>query len=322
MAEEYDLIAVGRISVDLFAQELNTSFAEPQTFTKSIGGSPTNVAIATARLGLKSAIITKVGVDALGGYVKNKLTEYGVDTSFVNAAESGLTPVVLASQDPPEDPKIIFHRQPSAPDTQLLTSDLDEQSLINAKNFWVSACALSSGSTAESISQWLEVRAKKTETIIDLDYRPLFWKNPEQACVAIAAALELCTIAIGNIAECEIAIGIKDPQDAASEFLNRGISLAIIKMGGNGVLLASQNERILVPPLPIKLVCGLGAGDAFGGALIYGLSKGWGLQEIGEFANAAGAYLASELMCSDAMPTEAQLRKFITKFALTEGSAN
>ena len=322
MAEEYDLITVGRISVDLFAQELNTSFAEPQTFTKSIGGSPTNVAVAAARLGLKSAIVTKVGVDALGGYVKNKLTEYGVDTSFVNAAESGLTPVVLASQDPPEDPKIIFHRQPSAPDTQLLPSDLDEHALMNAKNFWVSACALSAGSTAESISQWLKIRGKKPETIIDLDYRPSFWKNPEQARVATAAALELCTIAIGNIAECDVAIGITDPQNAASEFLNRGLSLAIIKMGGNGVLLATQSERIVLPPLPIKLVCGLGAGDAFGGALIYGLSKGWSLQVIGEFANAAGAYLASELMCSDAMPTEAELRGFIAKFAVTKDGDN
>ena len=125
MSINFDLITVGRISVDLFAEQINTSFSEPQTFHKSIGGSPTNVAVAAARLGHTSAIITKVGVDPLGQYVVKKLQEFGVNTDFVKVAESGLTPVVLASQDPPEDPKIIFHRQPSAPDTQLTFNDSD-----------------------------------------------------------------------------------------------------------------------------------------------------------------------------------------------------
>ena len=114
MTSPLDLLTVGRISVDLFSEQINTSFSQPQTFQKSIGGSPTNVAVAAAKLGHKSAIVTKVGVDPLGEFVVNKLKSFGVDTSFVKVAESGLTPVVLASQDPPEDPKIIFHPQPSA----------------------------------------------------------------------------------------------------------------------------------------------------------------------------------------------------------------
>ena len=141
MAKDLDLITVGRISVDLFAEQINTSFSQPQTFHKSIGGSPTNVAVAAARLGHKSAIVTKVGVDPLGQYVVNKLKEFGVNTDFVKIAESGLTPVVLASQDPPEDPKIIFHRQPSAPDTQIIVSDVDSDTILAAKIFWVSAGA-------------------------------------------------------------------------------------------------------------------------------------------------------------------------------------
>ena len=108
-----------------------------------------------------------------------------------------------------------------------------------------------------------------------------------------------------------MALGITDPQEAATELLNRGVRIAIVKMGGDGVLLATESERIVIAPLPIKLVCGLGAGDAFGGALVHGLLSGWGLQEIGDFANAAGAYLASELMCSDAMPTIEILNHFI-----------
>ena len=308
---QLDLITVGRISVDLFAEQMNTSFSQPQTFHKSIGGSPTNVAVAAAKLGHKSAIVTKVGIDPLGQYVLNKLSEFGVNTDFVKVAESGLTPVVLASQDPPEDPKIIFHRQPQAPDTQLTLSDLDPETLLAAKIFWVSACALSNGETAKSAMTWLKQRGRKQESIIDLDYRPSFWPSADAARAAAQEAISMCTIAIGNIAECQVALGISDPQEAATELLKRGVRIAIVKMGGDGVLLATQNERIVIAPRSIKLVCGLGAGDAFGGAFVHGLLSGWGLQEIGEFANAAGAYLASELMCSDAMPTIEILNNFI-----------
>ena len=313
MTTGLDLLTVGRISVDLFSEQINTSFSQPQTFQKSIGGSPTNVAVAAAKLGHKSAVVTKVGVDPLGEFVVNKLQSFGVDTSFVKVAESGLTPVVLASQDPPEDPKIIFHRQPSAPDTQLVVSDIDGQTLQAAKNFWISACALSHGTTAESIFNWLEVRGRAKETIIDLDYRPSFWKSRDEARVAAQRAISHCTIAIGNIAECEVALGISDPTKAADDLLNRGISLAIVKMGGDGVLLATKDQSHVIKPLPIKLVCGLGSGDAFGGALIHGLISGWELEKIGLFANAAGAYLASELMCADAMPSLAVLEEFIEK---------
>ena len=308
---QLDLITVGRISVDLFAEQMNTSFSQPQTFHKSIGGSPTNVAVAAAKLGHKSAIVTKVGIDPLGQYVLNKLSEFGVNTDFVKVAESGLTPVVLASQDPPEDPKIIFHRQPQAPDTQLSLSDIDTETLLAAKIFWVSACALSNGETAKSAITWLKQRGRKQESIIDLDYRPSFWANADAARAAAQEAISMCTIAIGNIAECQVALGISDPQEAATELLKRGVRIAIVKMGGDGVLLATQNEQIIIPPRSTKLICGLGAGDAFGGALVHGLLSGWELREIGEFANAAGAYLASELMCADAMPTIEILNNFI-----------
>jgi 5-dehydro-2-deoxygluconokinase len=269
------------------------------------------VAVAAAKLGHKSAIVTKVGVDPLGQYVVNKLNEFGVNTDFVKVAESGLTPVVLASQDPPEDPKIIFHRQPQAPDTQLIVSDIDTDTLQSAKIFWVSACALSNGETAKSAITWLKQRGRKQDSIIDLDYRPSFWPNVEAARAAAQEAISMCTIAIGNITECQVALGISDPQEAAAELLKRGVRIAIVKMGGDGVLLATENERIVIAPRPIKLVCGLGAGDAFGGALVHSLLSGWGLQETGEFANAAGAYLASELMCADAMPTIDILNNFI-----------
>jgi 5-dehydro-2-deoxygluconokinase len=193
----------------------------------------------------------------------------------------------------------------------LTVDDIDSETLQAAKIFLVSACALSNGETAKSAIAWLQQRGRKSESIIDLDYRPSFWPSVEAARAAAQDAIALCTIAIGNIAECQVALGISYPQEAATELLKRGVRLAIVKMGGDGVLLATNSERIVIAPMPIKLVCGLGAGDAFGGALVHGLLSGWDLKQIGEFANAAGAYLASELMCSDAMPTIEILNSFI-----------
>ncbi|MDA0274113.1 MAG: 5-dehydro-2-deoxygluconokinase [Actinobacteria bacterium] len=311
MSEPLDLITVGRVSVDLYAEQLNASFAQPQTFKKSIGGSPTNVAVAAAKLGHKSAVITKVGGDPLGGYVVEKLKELGVDTSLVGTDQTGMTPVVLAALDPPEDPQIIFYRGPSAPDTTLVATDLTAAQLAATKILWISACALAAGSTATAAFDWLRARNRNAEVILDLDYRPSFWKDQATAGEAARSAIALATVVVGNKIECETAIGISDPQAAADELLNLGVRLAIVKMGGEGVLLATKDSRVIVPPLKIDVVCGLGAGDAFGGALVHGLLTQLSLSEIGAFANAAGAYVAAKLMCADAMPDLTQLTSFL-----------
>ncbi|MCX6423981.1 MAG: PfkB family carbohydrate kinase [Actinobacteria bacterium] len=307
-----DLITVGRISVDLYAQEAYQSFADPQTFRKSIGGSPTNVAVAAARLGLAAAVATKVGSDPLAPYVLGKLTSFGVDTEFVGIEPGGQTPVVLASLDPPEDPSIIFYRGAAAPDTNILASDISPATIQEAKALWISACALATGETAAACFNWLEQRARKTHTLIDLDYRPSLWSDVTPARAAAQRAIALSTVVVGNIAECDMAIGETDPLAIADNLLNRGVTLACIKMGGGGVLLASATERVRVEPLRIQLVCGLGAGDAFGGALVYGLINGLSLLAMGELANGAGAYVASRLMCADSMPQLEALTDFIS----------
>lgn len=311
MAQPLDLITVGRVSVDLYAEQLNTSFAQPQTFKKSIGGSPTNVAVAAAKLGHKSAVITKVGGDPFGGYVVEKLKELGVDTSLVGTDQTGMTPVVLAALDPPEDPQLIFYRGPSAPDTTLVATDLTTAQLAATKILWISACALATGSTATAAFDWLRTRNRNAEVILDLDYRPSFWKDQATAGEAARSAIALATVVVGNKIECETAIGISDPQAAANELLNLGVRLAIVKMGGEGVLLATKDAQVIVPPLKIDVVCGLGAGDAFGGALVHGLLTQLSLSEIAAFANAAGAYVAAKLMCADAMPDLTQLTHFL-----------
>lgn len=307
-----DLITVGRISVDLYAQEANHSFADPQTFIKSIGGSPTNVAVAAARLGLSAAVVTKVGGDLLGPYALEKLASFGVDTSYVGLEPTGQTPVVLASLDPPADPSIIFYRGTAAPDTSIHSADVPPTEIHEARALWISACALATGATAAACFEWLELRGRKVHTFIDLDYRASLWSDAGSACAAAQRAIELSTVVVGNIAECEMAIGQTVPEIIADELLARGVTLACIKLGGDGVLLATATERVRIKPLQIQLVCGLGAGDAFGGALVYGLLSGLELPAIGEFANGAGAYVAARLMCADSMPDLVTLADFIS----------
>lgn len=315
MSGPLDLITVGRVSVDLYANELGASFLDPQTFSKSIGGSPTNVAVAAARYGLKAAVVTKVGTDQLGDYVRARLEQFGVDTRFVGSDPTALTPVVLAALDPPEDPQITFYRGPAAPDTTVSVGEVPAEDIRSTRAFWMSVGALAQGSTAAASFDWLAMRGRARHTILDLDYRPTLWPDAATARAAAQRAIASSTVVLGNRAECEMAVGETDPDAAADALLAMGIELAIVKLGGGGVLLATNDQRLRVTPVPITVVCGLGAGDAFGGALVYGLLRDWSLADIGAFANAAGGYVAGELTCADAMPTEDDVRELMKRGA-------
>jgi 5-dehydro-2-deoxygluconokinase len=301
--ETPDVLTVGRVSVDLYAQQIGASFSDPQSFAKSVGGSPTNVAVAAARLGQRAAIITKVGADPLGDYVVAQLDRWGVDTRFIGRDSRGLTPVVLAALDPPEDPQIIFYRGDGAPDTTIATDDVPETAIRECRVLWMSAGALAEGATARASFDWLEMRGRTQHTILDLDYRPSFWSDVQEARAAAQRAIAQSTVVVGNRTECDMAVGQTDADAAADALLAAGVELAIVKLGADGVLLATAQERTRVAPIPVDVVCGLGAGDAFGGALIHGLLEDWDLGRIGQFANGAGAYVASQLTCADAMPT-------------------
>ena len=145
MTEQLEALTVGRIGVDLYAEELNASFTEARRFQKSIGGSPTNVAVALARLGHRAAVLTKVGDDPLGEYVRTALEdEFGVDTRFVGTDPTLQTPIVVAALDPPEDPQFVFYREPRAPDSTILPEDVDLE--------LVDACRSSGSARARSPS--------------------------------------------------------------------------------------------------------------------------------------------------------------------------
>lgn len=309
-----ELLTVGRVSVDLYSPEVGAGFEHPQTFEKSVGGSATNVAIAAARLGHRVAVLTKVGADGFGEFVRRKLVGFGVDTRFVGVHPTLRTPLAFAALDPPEDPSLLFYREPLAPDLTIEADGAVRTAASDVPVLWVTGSALSHEASAETVTALLTARGRKPHTVLDLDYRPTFWGSVEDARRLIGGAVGSATVAVGNRVECDVAVGTSDPGEAARRLLDRGVELAIVKLGGDGVLVASTADTFTVPARPVEVVCGLGAGDAFGGALVHGLLGEWTPGEIVEFANAAGAIVASRLLCSDAMPTADEV------LALLEGS--
>lgn len=308
---DLELLTVGRISIDLYCGQLGAGWEAARTFDKAVGGSPTNVAIAAARLGRRAALYTKVGADPFGDVAVAELRDYGVDTAFVGVLADGVTPLAFAVLDPPEDPQLHFRRQPPVPDFQLLAGEVPASVVSDVGVLWISGGSLAQDPSRATVLGMLAARGRARHTVLDLDYRPSFWRDRDEASHVIGAAVDHATIAVGNREECAVAVGADDPHEAAARLLACGVELAIVKLGADGVLLADARGEHLVPPAPIEVLCGLGAGDAFGGALCHGLLSGWPAERAVAFANAAGGIVASRLLCSAAMPYEAEVMELM-----------
>jgi 5-dehydro-2-deoxygluconokinase len=308
VSDVVDVLTMGRVGVDLYPEQSGVRLAEVRTFAKFLGGSATNVAVGAARYEHRSAVITKVGDDGFGAYVRQALRGFAVDPRFVGTDPSLRTPVVFIELLPPESPPILFYREPKAPDMNLTAEELDLDAIRTARLFWTTGTGLSDEPSRSATLAALRARGRARFTIHDLDHRPTFWRSPDEAGPLARQALGLATVAVGNADEAAVAVGPGTPEDQADALLDLGLDLAIVKLGGDGVLAVWHRGRERVPPVEVEVVNGLGAGDAFGAALCHGLLEGWDVVETVRFANAAGAYVAARLACADAMPTEAEVR--------------
>jgi 5-dehydro-2-deoxygluconokinase len=317
----FEVVTMGRISVDLYPLQSGVPLADVQHFERFLGGSPTNVAVATARLGRRTAIITKVGNEGFGPYVRSALRSFGVADCFVGTDPELFTPIVFCELFPPDRFPLLFYRLPTAPDIRLDVAELDLDAIREASVFWTTGTGLSAEPSRTATLSALEARARKPFTVHDLDYRPTLWPQPAEAGALQQRALRYATVAIGNQEEVTIAIGAGEPFALARRLLDYGPELAIVKLGGNGVVVAWDNEVQQIPPVPVDVVNGLGAGDAFGGAVCHGLLAGWPPAEIVRFANAAGAIVASRLACADAMPDESEVRALLEDRAIGQSGS-
>jgi 5-dehydro-2-deoxygluconokinase len=307
----FDVLTMGRVSVDIYPRESGVSLREVESFGKYLGGSPTNVAVAAARLGRRSAVITRVGQDPFGAFIRDALARFGVDDRYVNAVPELPTPVAFCELFPPDDFPLYFYRYPKAPDLTIAVDELDLEAIRAARVFWVSGTGLSAEPSRSATLAALEAREKQGHTVLDLDYRPMFWSSPGEATRWMDRALAYATIAVGNTDECEIAVGRGAPPEAARAIRERGVQLAVVKRGGEGVLAVDDTGSVTVPALTVDVVNGLGAGDAFGGALCHGVLEGWEVERLMRFCNAAGALVASRLACADAMPDASEVESLL-----------
>jgi 5-dehydro-2-deoxygluconokinase len=304
----FDVLTMGRIGVDVYPLQTGVSLREVTTFGKYLGGSATNVAVAAARYGRRSGVITRTGDDPFGEFLHDALQRFGVDDRYVTPVPHLPTPVTFCEIFPPDHFPIYFYRQPKAPDLEIDTSELDMAAIRSAGVFWVTGTGLCAQPSRSATLAALRERARSGITVLDLDYRPMFWSSRQEAREWLAKALPYATVAVGNLDECNTAVGETEPHRAAAALHEYGVTLAVVKQGPRGVLASTAGSQpVEVAPVDITVVNGLGAGDAFGGALCHGLLHGWPLERTVRFANAAGAIVASRLACADAMPDAAEV---------------
>lgn len=306
MGVPFDVITMGRLGVDIYPQQIGVGLAEVETFAKYLGGSAANVAVAAARHGRSTALVSRTGEDPFGQYLHQALAGFGVDDRYVSGVPRLPTPVTFCEIFPPDDFPIYFYRYPKAPDLEIHEHELDLDAIRAARIFWVTGGGLcQEPSRSATLAALTARRALDTGaiTVLDLDYRPTFWESRVQARHWVQQALEHVTVTVGNLDECDTAVGVRKPREAAKALRDKGVTLAVVKQGPAGVLAVDDAGPVEVPPVEVDVVNGIGAGDAFGGALCHGLLSGWDTRRMMRFANAAGAIVASRLSCSTAMPT-------------------
>jgi 5-dehydro-2-deoxygluconokinase len=334
MTKPYDLITMGRIGVDIYPLQTGVPLSRVETFGKFLGGSATNVAVAAARLGRITAVISRTGTDPFGVYVHQALKEFGVDDRWVAGVDQYPTPVTFCEIFPPDDFPLYFYRLPKAPDLEIHPGELDLEAIRSARIFWMTGTGLCEEPSRSATLTALQARDDARDsarnsarnsarddakdsggiTVFDLDWRPMFWKDPAEARAHYAQALQHATVAVGNLDECEIATGVREPRACAQALLDAGVELAVVKQGPKGVLAVHRDGSTAeVLPVPVDVVNGLGAGDAFGGSLCHGLLAGWDLVRLMRYANAAGALVASRLACSSAMPTDSEVEDLLAR---------
>jgi 5-dehydro-2-deoxygluconokinase len=294
-----DVAVLGRVGIDLYPNQLRTPLREVRTYTRYVGGFAGNVVTGLARLGLKPAIVSRVGPDPHGEFVRDFLEKEGVDVRFLAVDEHLLTPPTFCEVWPPDRFPITFYRYPTAPDWQLVPADFDPDEIAAAPFLLATGTGLAQSPSRETTLAALE--AHTGTTLFDLDWRPTLWERADDYGELARTAAGHADIVIGNEEEVEAAAGDADA------LLALGVRTLVLKRGERGVQLFHDGEEVDVPAHPVEVVNGLGAGDAFIAAFVQSLHADRPLEEAARRGSVAGAMVAAQLACSEAMPTLQEL---------------
>ena len=325
-----DLITIGRVSVDLYGQQIGSRLEDATTFAKAVGGCPANVAIGAARLGLKSALITRVGDEPMGRFVQEQLAREGVETRGVGVDPQRLTSLVLLSVRDVETFPLIFYRENCA-DSALCEEDIDEELIASAQAILVTGTHFSLAAAARAQRKAMDVAKRHgRKVVLDIDYRPNLWgigghaagesryARSARVTRTLAAVVPECSLIVGTEEEIHIAAGIEDTLTAIRHLRSLTDAIIVCKRGARGCVVlegeipGTLEGALVAPGLDIEIYNVLGAGDAFLAGFLKGYLRGESHEVSARLANACGALAVSRLLCSSEFPTLAELDHFLT----------
>jgi 5-dehydro-2-deoxygluconokinase len=284
---------IGRVGIDLYPNQLSTPLREVRTYTRFVGGFAGNVATGLARLGVQAAIVSRVGDDPHGEFVRDFLGGEGVDVRFLRIDPYWRTPPTFCEVWPPDSFPLLFYRRPTAPDWQLAAADFDPDEIAAAPLLYATGTGLAQSPSRETTLGALE--SHRGTTIFDLDWRPTLWDEPGDYAEPAKRAAAAADIVVGNEEEVDAAYGsVAAARDALAQL--------VLKRGSRGAAVYAEGVADIAG-FPVAVVNGLGAGDAFAAALGHSLLAGLPLAEAARRGTVAGAIVASRLACSEAMPT-------------------
>jgi len=295
-----EVVVLGRLSADIYPTRLRTPLRDQRSFTRYVGGFAGNVSTGLARLRVATAIVSKAGNDGHGEFIRDFLSHEGVDVRWLGIDHTLNTPIVFCEIWPPDRFPLLFYRTPTCPDWELTTDDFDLDTVAEVPVLLASGTGLAREKSRAAHEAALE-RHRHT-AIFDLDYRSSFWSTPGAYQEAVRAVLPRADVIVGNEDEVRAATGMTDARAGIGALRALGPRILVLKRGGEGAVLFHDDSIIEVPPVKMEIVNGLGAGDAFLAALTHGVLRGIDLGTAVRRANWAGAFVASQIPCSEAMP--------------------
>ncbi|MCY6483231.1 5-dehydro-2-deoxygluconokinase [Clostridium aestuarii] len=316
-----DLIAIGRAGIDLNPNEINRPLEESITFTRYVGGSPANIAVGTAKLGMKTGFIGRVSDDGFGRYVINYFKDNNIDTSEIVVDKTGaVNGLAFTEIKSPTECGIVMYRDNVA-DLNINLKDIKEEYLKNSKIFLISGTALAKSPSREAVFVALEYARKNGCIVVfELDYRPYSWQSKEETSIYYNLAAEKCDVIIGTREEFEVMehitdLGNSDDYKTAKKWFDYNGKLVVIKHGKDGsIAYTKDGETYEGRIFPSKVLKTQGAGDSYASAFIYGLMQDWSIDRCLEFGAASASIVISQNSCSSAMPSVEKIKNYIKEF--------
>ena len=327
---DFDILCMGRSSIDLYATDVGAPFPEIKNFAAYVGGCPTNISVGTRRLGMRSVLLTAVGEDPVGDFVLHFLDQEGVVSNFIPRKPGRRTSAVILGIEPPDKFPLVFYRDNCA-DIELTIEDVLATPIAQSRMLLISGTGLSrEPSRGATIFAAERARASETKVVLDLDFRPDQWHDARAFGVTIRSILRLTDLVLGTADEVnaaalqeEILVTVEHSQvsgarvsgdvlQAAEKILAAGPDALVLKRGGQGTTVYLQSgETVEAATFPVEVYNVLGAGDAFASGFLYGYLKGWDWYRSTRMGNACGAIVVTRHGCANFMPYEKEALAFV-----------